>query len=76
MGENRASKVRNNIIKDWGLTATFGFAEFKLKALYKIRKANLLPRGAAIAMQEDMALQEEAENLAIGHGGAGEWRDG
>ena len=76
MGENRASKVRNSIIKDWGLAATFGFAEFKLKGLYKIRKGNLLSRGAAIAMQEDMALQEEAENPAIGHGGAGEWRDG
>ena len=50
--------------------------EFKLKGLYKIRKGNLLSRGAAIAMQEDMALQEEAENPAIGHGGAGEWRDG
>ena len=34
MGENRASKVRNSIIKDWGLAATFGFAEFKLKGLF------------------------------------------
>jgi len=76
MGENRASQVRNNIIKDWGLAATFGFAEFKLKGLYKIRKANVLPRGASIAMQIDMALQEEAENPAMGHEGAGEWRDG
>ena len=36
MGENRASKVRNSIIKDWGLAATFGFAEFKLKGLFKL----------------------------------------
>ena len=73
MGENRASKVRNSIIKDWGLAATFGFAEFKLKGLYKIRKGNLLSRGAAIAMQNLLALGDLHEITSVMYPDFSDW---